>query len=159
MSDPAAAPEETEALPEQGGRPPVDRLWDDEAFRARVVELAQMRGLSPREAILGAGTSSKYMEPASGGRNTNIVMRLAKFLGVHPAYLMFGPIIATGPDAGTPPDFSNMPISTLAGASMEQRLAIISQIVAAHWLNVALDPNAARQGAEGKLRQIAAIIR
>lgn len=83
MSDPEDIPLEDDREPEMdaggAGRIPVERLWDDDAFRRRVAELSQARGISVREALLAAGTSPKYMDPAIGGRNTNLVMRLAKF--------------------------------------------------------------------------------
>lgn len=148
---------------ETGVKPPIDRLWDDDAFRGRVAELAAARDITVREALLAAGTSTKYMEPAIGGRNTNIVMKLARFFGVHPAYLMFGPTIATRPESmlGQPEYKDILPIAgaQLAGATWEQRLGLCAQIVSSHWLQCALDPQGACVSAEAKIRQIVVITR
>jgi hypothetical protein len=153
------AKEVAESEPQSGGHQPVERLWDDDGFRARVVEMAQLRGISQRDVIIGAGTSAKYLEP-SAGRNTNIVMRIAKFLDCHPAYLMFGPTIATGPDTPPPPlptrtDSSDFKSLSSRGGSAEQRIAIIAQIIASYWMNVSLDPRAAARITDNSLRQIA----
>jgi hypothetical protein len=170
VSDPEDIPPEDDREPggmemDQGGagRPPVERLWDDDAFRARVAELSQARGISVREALLAAGTSSKYMDPAIGGRNTNLVMRLAKFFDVHPAYLMFGPVVVTGPESmSKQPNYRDiLPIAgaQLAGATWEQRLGLCAQIISSHWLQSALDPRSPCVSAEGTVRQIVAITR
>jgi hypothetical protein len=144
--------------PQNGGHQPVERLWDDDGFRARTLEVAQLRGLSQRDVIIGAGTSTKYFEP-SAGRNTNIVMRIAKFVDCHPAYLMFGPTIAPGPDSAPPPplraDSADFKSLSSRGGSAEQRIAIIAQIIASYWMNVSLDPRAASRATDNALRQIA----
>jgi hypothetical protein len=134
-----------------GGRQPVDRLWDDDGFRERVAQVCRMRRITPRAAMIGAGTSPKFMGPAKNGRNTNIVMRLAKFLDVHPAYLMFGPTVAVGPEDASRPATDN-------SATAEQRLAMIAQICAAHWLHASVDATGARLAADLNLRQIATLI-
>jgi len=145
--------------PQNGGHQPVERLWDDDGFRARVLEVAQQRGLAQRDVIAGAGTNTKYFD-ASAGRNTNIVMRIAKFLDCHPAYLMFGPTIAPGPESvlpSQPPRADSADFKSLSsrGGSAEQRIAIIAQIIASYWMNVSLDPRAAARIVDNSLRQIA----
>lgn len=134
-----------------GGRQPIDRLWDDNGFRERVEQVCRMRRITPRAAMIGAGTSPKFMKPAKNGRNTNILMRVAKFLDVHPAYLMFGPTVAVGPEDASRPATENT-------ANAEQRLAMIAQICAAHWLHASVDARGARLAADLNLRQVATLI-
>lgn len=145
------------------GHQPVERLWDDARFRARIKEMAKLRGFTVRDVLIGAGTSMKYMDPSSG-RNTNIIMRVSKFLDCHPAYLMFGPTVATQPESSqspAPTSTNGLSYAQLAagGGSIEQRLAVIAQIIASHWLHVSLDPKAACMAAAISLRQIALLTR
>lgn len=133
------------------GRQRVERLWDDDGFRARVAETATRRGYSIRETLIGAGTSPRYMEPSPNGRNTAIVMRVAKFLDVHPAYLMFN---IAGPAEASPATAAGT--SSLIGS--EQRLALVGQIIAAHWLHIALDPKGAAAAAAFTVQQVSQII-
>ena len=67
-----------------------DQLWDDDAFRQRCVGLAEERGISLRETVLRAKTSADYLTKQQLGRNTNVVMRLARFFEVTPAFLAWG---------------------------------------------------------------------
>jgi transcriptional regulator with XRE-family HTH domain len=150
MSDEELA-EDTLPLARGGRRhQPVERLWDDDGFRERLIDLCKLRGVKLSTVLTAAGTSPAYMEPSPNGRNTNIIMRIAKFLDVHPAYLMFGAIAAPGPaehkEIGNP-------------ATAEQRLAMIAQICAAHWLRALLDTVSASEAADAHLREIAALTR
>src|SRR4249920_3298770 len=55
-----------EAPINRGGKQRVERLWDDEGFRRRVTEVAQLRRKSIREVVIGAGTSSDYLQKIHG---------------------------------------------------------------------------------------------
>jgi hypothetical protein len=139
-----------------GGRQPVERLWDDEGFRARIAQICEARRIKPRAAMIGAGTSPKFFTEAASSRNTNIVMRVAKVLGVHPAYLMFGPTVATGPGDDDAP----LPMKAAGNTpTAEQRLALLAQICASHWLHTSVDPKGAMLAADLNLRQIATLTR
>lgn len=67
-----------------------DQLWDDDAFRRRCADLAEEKGISLRETVLRAKTSADYLTKQQLGRNTNVVMRLARFFEVTPAFLAWG---------------------------------------------------------------------
>jgi hypothetical protein len=139
------------------GHPLAERLWDDQGFRERIVERCEARGVSPRSVMIEVGTSPKYhLQKANNGRNTNIVMRIAKALETHPAYLMFG--LPVGIDANAPP----LPVSATAlskTATTEQRLAMIAQLVSSYWMHISIDPQGARRIAELMLREIVTLAR
>jgi transcriptional regulator with XRE-family HTH domain len=67
----------------------VNQLWDDAAFKHRIKELAQRRGMTVRQALTDAGVSPYYLKKAVEGRSTNTVLKLATVLDV-PAAEMFG---------------------------------------------------------------------
>jgi len=67
-----------------------DQLWDDDAFRQRCIDLATERGLTIRDTVIGAETSADYLLKSQIGRNTNVVMRLARYFNVDPAWLAWG---------------------------------------------------------------------
>ena len=151
----AAEAEETETGSErQQGRQRLERLWDDTGFCERYVQVCGARGVTPRAVNIAIGTSPKYhLMPARNGRNTNIVMRIAKRLDVHPAYLMFGIIT----DSETP---LTLPAKTIdKAATAGQRLAMIGQICALYWMHASIDANAADSTADVILREIATITR
>jgi hypothetical protein len=139
----------------QQGRQRLERLWDDAGFCERYVQVCEARGMLPRAVNIAIGTSPKYhLMPAPNGRNTNIVMRLAKHLDVHPAYLMFG--ITT--DSEAPPVAA--PAKTIdKAATSGQRLAMIGQVCAQYWMHASIDANAADSIADVILREIATITR
>jgi hypothetical protein len=56
-----------------------------------------------------------------------------------------------GPEDGSRPATDNI-------ATAEQRLAMIAQICAAHWLHASVDATGARLAADLNLRQIATLI-
>ena len=62
-------------------------LWDDEGFCRRVRVAAREQGRTPGEVLIAAGLSKWYLAKSVEGRSTNIVMRIARELGVPPAEL------------------------------------------------------------------------
>jgi hypothetical protein len=152
----AAKAEETEVGSErQQGRQRLERLWDDTGFCERYVQVCEARGVTPRAVNIAIGTSPKYhLMPVPNGRNTNIVMRLAKHLDVHPAYLMF----AITPDSDAPPTMAT-PSTIDKAATSTQRLAMIGQVCAQHWMHASIDAKGAISVADVLLREIATIIR
>jgi hypothetical protein len=152
----AAEAEQAEVGSErQQGRQRLERLWDDAGFCERYVQVCEARGVTPQAVNIAIGTSPKYhLMPAPNGRNTNIVMRIAKHLNVHPAYLMFN----ITPDSEAPPlTVSAKTIDKAATAG--QRLAMIGQICALYWMHASIDANAADSIADVILREIATITR
>lgn len=83
----------------KASEPIEDRLWDDDAFRRRCAKLAQARGVSLRETAIGAKTSADYLTKSQIGRNTNVVMRLARYFSVTPAFLAFNESESAAHDA------------------------------------------------------------
>lgn len=65
----------------------VDALWDDAAFKKRVQPLAKARGLSMQAALELAGITPRYFSRAQEGRSTNLILNLARSLGVPPGEL------------------------------------------------------------------------
>jgi hypothetical protein len=138
----------------QQGRQRLERLWDDAGFCERYVQVCEARGVTPRAVNIAIGTSPKYhLMPAPNGRNTNIVMRIAKHLDVHPAYLMFG--ITTDSDAPLTAPAKTIDRAATAG----QRIGMIGQVCAQYWMHISIDANAADSIADVILREIATITR
>lgn len=109
----------------RGGRQPVERLWDDDAFLARVAQIALKRRLSMREVVAGAGLNTEYLtEKHPYGRNVNIMMRIAKFLDVEPAYLIFG----VGND-GQPRQGSAKRQTKIDAPEMSRQLNVIEEMM------------------------------
>jgi lambda repressor-like predicted transcriptional regulator len=67
-----------------------DVVWDDAAFRARVEAACKRRGIPLREALVNAGASRYYFNKVVQGRQTDVIMLIARELGVPPAELAFG---------------------------------------------------------------------
>jgi len=65
----------------------VDILWDDAAFKKRVQALAKAKGLSMQAALELAGITPRYFSRAQEGRSTNLILNLARSLGVPPGEL------------------------------------------------------------------------
>lgn len=65
----------------------VDILWDDAAFKKRVQALAKAKGLSMQAALEQAGITPRYFSRAQEGRSTNLILNLARALGVPPSEL------------------------------------------------------------------------
>lgn len=65
----------------------VDALWDDAAFKKRVQALAKAKGLSMQAALELAGITPRYFSRAQEGRSTNLILNLARSLGVPPGEL------------------------------------------------------------------------
>lgn len=65
-------------------------LWDDEAFRRRVSDLAAVRGTNPTEVAARAGLSPSYCYKTVGvnGRSIEALLRLAMALGVEVGELL-----------------------------------------------------------------------
>src|SRR3954462_11317209 len=61
-----------------------DPLWDDDAFRRRVSQLARDRGLSIPEVCRRAGVSASYLAHPAGrqGRSIEALLKIARELGV-----------------------------------------------------------------------------
>ena len=72
-------------------------LWDDNAFRARVRAAAAAQGRPLGSVLIGAGLSEFYLRKKVEGRSTNIVMKLARELGMTPTELAGWPM-TTQPD-------------------------------------------------------------
>ena len=65
----------------------VDALWDDAAFKKRVQALAKAKGVSMQAALELAGITPRYFSRAQEGRSTNLILNLARALGVPPSEL------------------------------------------------------------------------
>ena len=65
----------------------VDILWDDAAFKKRVQALAKAKGVSMQAALELAGITPRYFSRAQEGRSTNLILNLARSLGVPPGEL------------------------------------------------------------------------
>jgi hypothetical protein len=65
----------------------VDALWDDAAFKKRVQLLAKAKGVSMQAALELAGITPRYFSRAQEGRSTNLILNLARSLGVPPGEL------------------------------------------------------------------------
>lgn len=70
-----------------GGEDSQEVLWDDYAFCTRVRVAAREQGRTVAEILIEAGLSKWYLRKQVEGRSTNIVMRIARVLGMSPAEL------------------------------------------------------------------------
>jgi hypothetical protein len=73
-----AQPEVAERKPRRARR----QYWDDLAFRKRVTALAEARGQTVREAMLGAGLAVDYVSKPQSSRGINQLMTIAKYFDV-----------------------------------------------------------------------------
>jgi hypothetical protein len=79
---PPPPPDDPEETPPEPRRRRRQQFWDDEAFRQRVAELAKRRGVTVREAMLGAGLAVDYTYKAQDSRGINQLMAIAKYFEV-----------------------------------------------------------------------------
>jgi hypothetical protein len=104
--------------------------WDDPAFVQRVEEAAAAKGLTVREALIGAGVAGDYLNKSPVfGRNIGQVFKIARHLGVDPGHLMGLKDYRAKHGIGEGPSVS---------ADQIARLALVASI-AAH-IKLALEP-------------------
>ena len=87
------------------GRRTKDRdraLWDDEAFRARAMNIAHRQGRTICEVLETAGLGSSYFRrpPDVGGRSITSIIRLARSLDVTVSELIEDPLATRPPGFG-----------------------------------------------------------
>lgn len=73
------------------------QLWDDEAFKLRLMRAADRRGMSMVALFAEAGVSRFYLSRSRVGRNTNTILNFARILQI-PPHELFGlrPIVLHG---------------------------------------------------------------
>jgi len=101
----------------------VDALWDDAAFKNRVKVLAKARGLSMQAALEQAGITPRYFSRAQEGRSTNLILNLARALGVPPSEL-FG-IEEQPEEKPLPVDGEKLKRITVAARMMTAQIAAL----------------------------------
>lgn len=74
---------------------PTDHPWNDAEFVKRVKKLAALRQITILDLTRSANVSRFYLSKPTIGRNTNVIMRIARILDCHPAYLMFATQLTT----------------------------------------------------------------
>jgi hypothetical protein len=123
---------------------PKTPIWDDAAFCQRVQIAAARLGKRLPEICAEAGVARDYlMKPARSGRNIDLVLRIARVLGVpyadligHNGEHLIGAEAKTTPTANSPP----------LDAGELERLRIVASVAAQ--LRVALD-NVSLPGVDG----------
>lgn len=71
----------------QSKRAELPQLWDDAAFRERLALLAERKGVSVKDAMLAIGLTPTYVYRPADMRNTNLIMLVAEYFKVSPAYV------------------------------------------------------------------------
>ena len=63
------------------------QLWDDQAFRKRLADLARRKGVSVKAAMAEIGLTVEFAYRAADSRPSNLLMVVANYFGVSPAEL------------------------------------------------------------------------
>lgn len=71
----------------QSKRAELPQLWDDATFRERLAMLAERKGVSVKDAMIAIGLTPAYVYRPADARNTNLLMLVADYFKVSPAYL------------------------------------------------------------------------